>query len=112
MVSDTDSELPLWEITRPANVSENGMAIYLLKEVQQTLKLSPEVVSADANYDDEKILRLVVEDMQALPVIPQNPRRSAAVNYTMKRGKVHCAAGLEMYRKGKMRPKKTGILYC
>lgn len=112
VISDTDSELPLWEITRPANVSENIIALILLQAVTQTLKLSPEVVSADANYDDEKILRLVVEDMQALPVIPQNPRRAAGENYTIKRGKVHCAAGLEMYRKGKMRPKKTGILYC
>lgn len=45
------------------------------------------MVSGDTYYDDEKILRFIVEEMQALPVIPQNPRRGAGENYTIEKGK-------------------------
>jgi len=112
VISDTTTELPLWEITRPANISETKVAIDLLKAVKEKLKLSPEIVAGDASYDAEKVLESIVNDIKAVAIIPRNPRRSKSENYTVKQGKIYCAADLPMYRKGKMRPKKTGILYC
>jgi hypothetical protein len=112
VISDTTTELPLWEITCPADIGETKVAIDLLKAIKDELKLSPEIVAGDAGYDAEKVLKSVVDDLQAIPIIPRNPRRSKSDSYTLKRGKIYCAADLSMYRKGKMRPKKTGILYC
>ncbi len=50
--------------------------------------------------------------MNALAIIPHNPRNEQAKGYQIKDGKVICEANLKMHRRGKMRPKKTGILYC
>jgi hypothetical protein len=112
VLSDTATELPLGEITRPANISETKVAIDLLKMVKEELKLSPEAVIGDANYDAEKVIGAIVDDVKAIPIIPRNPRGLKSGNHTIKQGKVYCAAYLPMYRKGKMRPKETGILYC
>jgi len=111
IVSDNASELPLGEITQPANVSEINLAVELLKEVS-SLKLSPETVTADAHYDAENILKFIFEQMRAIPIIPRNPGSAQGENYAIIKGKIHCLAGLEMYRKGKMYVKKAGISYC
>jgi transposase len=112
IVSDNASELPLGEITQPANVSEVNLALDLLKEVSDSLKLSPQTVTADAHYDAENILKFIFEQMRAIPIIPRNPGSAQGENYTIIKGKIHCLAGLEMYRKGKMHVKKAGISYC
>ena len=65
----------------------------------------------DANYDSEDLLKFIINDLNALAIIPHNPRRESK-GYQIKDGNVICEAGLQMHRRGKMRPKKTGILYC
>ncbi|UCG26877.1 MAG: hypothetical protein JSV24_07815, partial [Bacteroidales bacterium] len=66
----------------------------------------------DANYDYEDLLKFIINNLKALAIIPPNPRRESTKGYQIKDGKVICEANLQMHRRGKMRPKKTGILYC
>ncbi len=107
--SDADAELSLCEATRPANVSEVGMAVPLLKSAWGLCGRSPEAVVADAEYDVESILKFVAEEMKALPCVPANPRNARPGRWRIERGKVLCQADLEMLRKGRMTVK--GITY-
>ena len=110
VVNDIHSELPLAEITVPANVHEVRMAPSLLRELKETYHLPMAHVMGDANFDSEAFLRFIVNDLLSSPIIPHNPR-SESGDYTLQGTDVICQAGLPMYRKGKMRPKRTGILY-
>lgn len=110
VLNDTNTELPFWEATKPAHIHEIRIAKALIREAQRCLNLNIAVVAGDANYDVEVLLKYIVEELKAIPVIPKNPRNQQ-LNYQLKGDKVICEAGLPMYRKGKMRP-RSGILYC
>jgi len=112
VINDTATELPIWEITKPANVSDINVAKDLIQEVCSFFNLNIQTVMGDANYDSEDLLRFIINDLNALAIIPHNPRNEQAKGYQIKDGKVICEASLKMHRRGKMRPKKTGILYC
>ncbi|MBC8315004.1 MAG: transposase [Bacteroidetes bacterium] len=112
VINDTATELPIWEITKPANVSDIKVAKDLIQEARSFFNLTIQAVMGDANYDSENLLRFIINDLNALAIIPHNPRNEQPKGYQIKGDKVICEAGLEMYRKGKMRPKKSGILYC
>jgi len=112
VISDTDTELPIWEVTRPANVSDINVAKNLIQEACSFFNLNIQSVLGDANYDSEDLLKFIIKDLNASAVIPHNPRNEHAKGYQIKDGKVICDANLTMHRRGKMRPKKTGILYC
>ena len=58
------------------------------------------------------MLKFIISDLKAAAIIPHNPRREQPKGWQTKGEKVICEAGLEMVRKGKMRTKKTDILYC
>jgi len=111
VINDIDTELPIWEVTKPANVSDINVAKDLIQEACSVFNLNIQSVMGDAAYDSEDLLKFIINDLNALAIIPHNPRREPT-GYQIKDGKVICEASLEMYRKGKMRPKKTGILYC
>lgn len=111
VVSDTVTELPLWEITYPANKSELNIAKPLITKAWQRFDLDIDVVTADANYDAESFLSFIINELKAQAIVPMQPRNRQTDIYQIKSGKVVCSAGLPMYRKGKMRPKRTGILY-
>lgn len=112
VINDTAIELPIWEITKPANVSDINVAKDLIQEACSFFNLNIQTVMGDANYDSEDLLRFIINDLNALAIIPHNPRNEQAKGYQIKDGKVICEANLKMHRRGKMRPKKTGILYC
>lgn len=111
IASDAHQELPLWEITHPANISEVHQAIPMLQKTQQTFSLRIETVGGDAIYDAENILRFIIEELKAQAIIPHNPRAEQRTSYTVKGDDVYCLAELPMYRKGKMRHKKIGVTY-
>jgi len=111
VVNDIHTELPLAEVTWPANVHEIRIAQSLLNEVKQIYHLPIAHVMGDANFDSEAFLRFIIKDLSSSPIIPHNPR-SESGDYTIGGTDIICRAGLPMYRKGKMRPKRTGILYC
>lgn len=111
IVADAQEELPLWEITHPADVSEVHPAIPMLQNTKETFSLLIEIVSGDAYYDSEKILSFIIEDLKAQAIIPRNPRTQQSTPYTFKGDDVYCQADLPLYRKGKMTVKRTGITY-
>jgi hypothetical protein len=109
IVSDAESEIPLFEITLPANIPERTQAIPLLTGAVETYALAPQAVVADAEYDSEKILNCVVHDLHAKPYIPKNPRRAQSGHYHIAQNQILCQAALPMFRKGRMTVK--GITY-
>ncbi len=109
-VSDTASELTIWEETHPANVSEVNRAIPMLQTVKE-LNLPIRFVAGDAEYDTEAILCYIVQELKAQPIVARNPRSSEDATYTIRSGKVYCAADLPMAHKGKFTPKVSGITY-
>ena len=111
VINDIDTELPIWEVTKPANVSDINVAKDLIREACSFFNLNVQTVMGDAAYDSEDLLKFIINDLNALAIIPHNPRRESK-GHQIKDGKVICEANLQMYRKGKMCPKKTGILYC
>ena len=111
IVADAEEELPLWEVTHPANISEVSQAIPMLQKTKETFSVMIETVGGDAIYDTEKILRFIIEDLKAQAVIPRNPRNEQTTPYTVKGNDVYCEANLAMYRKGKMTIKRTGVTY-
>jgi hypothetical protein len=111
IVADAEEELPLWEVTHPANISEIHQAIPMLQRTKETFSLMIDTVSGDAIYDTENILRFIIDDLKAQPVIPQNPRNNQTTSYILKGNDVYCQADLPMYRKGKMTVKKIKVTY-
>ncbi len=109
-VSDTASELTLWEETHAANVSEVKTAVPMLEGVNN-LSLPIHFVTADSAYDVESILRYIVNELKAQPIVAPNPRSSGDANYTIRSGKVYCAADLPMAHRGKFTPKVSGVTY-
>jgi len=111
IVADAEEELPLWEVTHPADRSEVHQAISLLGKTKDAFSLSIETVGGDAIYDTENILCFIIKHLKAKPVIPHNPRNEQTTTYTFKGNGVYCQADLPMYRKGKMTVKKTKVTY-
>ena len=111
IVVDAEEELPLWEVTLPADRSEVHQAIPMLRKIKDSFCMITETVGGDAIYDAENILCFIIEDLQAKPIIPRNPRAKQGISYTLVGTDVHCQADLPMHRKGKMTAKRTGITY-
>lgn len=100
-ITDTLSELPIHEVTKPANFVDHVVFIPLFKEYLQVVGLLPQAVAADAIYDCEDILRFIIEELRAQPVIPRNPRNTAKHRRLSPRGTPLCIAGFEMKFWGK-----------
>lgn len=102
IVNDAVSELPLAEVTKPANVHEAILLIPQLKYLRDTFKLSPQAVIADSAFDSASIIDYVVKDLKAEPVIAKNPRgaKNPKVKLSTK-GTPICSAGFEMMNQGK-----------
>lgn len=103
-INDCDSELPLWELTKPANVQDTTLFIPLFKKLLEHFKFGIQAVMADAAYDSENNLKFVVNEMHALPRIPRNPRweKRRQVNVSSTGVRI-CIAGFEMIYWGKFK---------
>lgn len=102
IVNDAVSELPLAEITKPANVHEATLLIPQLKYLKDTFKLSPQAVIADSSFDSCSIIEYIVNELKAKPVIAKNPRRGDKYNVKLSsKGVPICSAGFEMMNQGK-----------
>lgn len=111
IVADAQEEIPLWEVTHPADISEIHQAIPMLQKTKETFSLPIETAGGDAVYDSENILCFIIKDIKAQAIIPRNPRSESTASYTLKGNEVYCQADLPMYRKGKSTHKRTGITY-
>lgn len=101
VINDASSELPVNEITFPANVYEQIVVIPQLQHIKKTFKKPVKAVMGDSAFDSSEIIGFIVKKLHAKPVIARNPRRSK--NYNVKissKGVPICIAGLEMVSRG------------
>jgi len=97
ILSCATSELPLFEVTKPANVNEGKLLIPLIKKLKEHVEPQPKAVIGDAIFDDESNLRFIINELKAKPVIARNLRWEKYRDYTLsKKGTPICIAGLEM----------------
>jgi hypothetical protein len=108
IINDAVSELPLAEVTKPANTHESTLLIPQLEYLKDTLKLSPKAVIADSGFDSAASIEYIVKELKAKPVIAKNPRRGSG-NPNIKlspKGVPFCLAGFEMVSCGKFHDKE------
>lgn len=103
-VTDTKTELPVWEITKPANVQDSTMFIPIFGLLQQEFQFDIEAVMADGIYDTAAILKYILHTLNAKPRVARNPRNTQAndekeIRYA-KSGNRICEANLEMLSRG------------
>lgn len=97
---DSASELPLWEVTRPANVHESSLFIPLFEDLRKEFNLPIRAVVGDSALDAEHILNYISKVLGAQPIIARNPRHDPKLPPRYAQGKMFCIAGLEMARRG------------
>jgi transposase len=83
IATDTEREIPIAGITKPANANESRLFPDVLRQVKNN-KIDFEVVIADAQYDSRKNMWTTIA-YKAKPIIPLNPRSSQKVKITGKR---------------------------
>lgn len=104
VVSDANCELPIWEITKPANVAESTLFIPLFTHIKDEFNLPIEGVLGDAAYDAEYLLHFVINELKAKPYIAKNPRWTAKSDVKpSKKGGLICIAGFDMIYWGKFK---------
>jgi len=107
IINDAVSELPLVEITKPANIHETTLLIPQLGYLKKTFKLSPEAVIADSGFDSASIIDYVAKNLKAKPVIARNPRGAKNLKVKLSsKGIPICLAGFEMANQGKFYDKE------
>ena len=101
IVNDTESEMPLCEVTLPANTRGTSVIIPQLEFVKGSLTLKPYAVMADSEYDSATIIEYIVKNLGARPRISRNPRRGApSTTRLTSSGVPLCIAGFEMLSRG------------
>ena len=105
VINDALSELPIHEITKPANVGESPLLIPHLKEIVSTYNLNPdhqiEAFIADAAYDSVQNFEFIVNELKAKPIIAENPRNKNPQDLKLsRRGHPCCSTGFEMVSRG------------
>jgi len=103
-VTDCDSELPLWEVTKSANVQDTSVFIPLFKKLLEHFTFEIQAVMGDAAYDSEDNLTFVIDELHALPRVARNLRweklREPKVSSS---GCRICIAGFEMLYWGRFK---------
>lgn len=104
-VIDAKTELPIWEITKPANVHDSIMFIPMFDPLQSEFEFDIVAVMADGLYDSASILKYIIKTLEAKPRISINPRNTKhgdtekQPRFT-KSGNRICEANLEMISRG------------
>lgn len=107
IVNDASSELPLVEITKPANVSEQQLVIPQFISVRDTYRLPIKAVMGDSNFDSYNIINFIANELKAEPVIARNPRNSKNPDIKLSSSGIPiCIAGFQMLSRGKFYDKK------
>lgn len=102
ILNDAMAELPVAEVTVPANVYEQYLVMPQLKHVKKVFELSIEAVLGDSAFDSYDIIEFIVKELKAKPVIAKNPRRARTSDIKLSRtGIPICAAGFDMISRGK-----------
>jgi len=102
VVIDAEEELPVWEITKPANVQDSVMFIPVFDLMQTAFQFDVQAVMADGIYDTASILKYIITTLKAKPRIAQNPRntKNPPERNFSKAGNPLCEANIEMLARG------------
>jgi len=104
VVSDAESELPIWEVTKPANVFESNLFIPMFKDIQKRFSFDIAGIIGDSAFDSESILNFIFKELKAKPYIARNPRRKTNLEYKVSsKGSRICIAGFEMQYWGRFK---------
>jgi hypothetical protein len=103
-ITDCDAELPVWEMTKPANVQDTSLFIPLFRNLLEHFTFEIQAVMGDAAYDSEDNLKFVIDELHALPRVARNPRWEKHRKPTISSagGRV-CIAGFEMLYWGRFK---------
>ncbi|MFH0764553.1 MAG: transposase [Candidatus Omnitrophota bacterium] len=102
VVCDAVSELPLAELTRPANIHESILLIQQLEYLKSAFSLPVKAVIADSALDSSAIIEYIVKTFEAKPIIAKNPRGGGNPDIKLSsKGIPICIAGIEMLSRGK-----------
>lgn len=101
-ITDCDAELPLWEVTKPANVQDTSLFVPLFKKLLEHCTFEIQAVMGDAAYDSEDNLKFVIDELHALPRVARNLRweKHRKPNISSSGGRI-CIAGFEMLHWGR-----------
>ena len=101
IINDAKTELPLIEVTKPANVHGSTLAIQNLRYIKDVLGLHPKAVIGDSEFDSSPILEYILGTMKAKPVIAKNPRGGVpSTTKLSSKGVPICIAGFEIKPRG------------
>jgi len=64
----------LFELTKPANVSEGKLLIPMVKRLKEQIEIFPQPLIADANYNYETNLKFIIQKLKEEPIIARNLR--------------------------------------
>ena len=102
VVCDAVSELPLSELTRPANIHDSILFTQQLESLKSTFSLPIKAVIADSAFDSSAIIEYIVKTLEAKPIIAKNPRGGGNPDIKLSsKGIPICVAGFEMLSRGK-----------
>lgn len=101
IINDAESELPLVEITLPANVRGTSVVLPQFNFSKEQLGLKPKAVIGDSEYDSATIIEYIVKELCAKPRITKNIRGGASPSLRLSlSGAPICIAGFEMLSQG------------
>ncbi|MBU4345925.1 MAG: transposase [Candidatus Omnitrophica bacterium] len=97
VIFDSLSELPVFEVTKPANVFDSKVTVPAFKELKKTFKFKPKGILGDAAHDSNAIRKYIRKTLKTKEFIPLNPRGTKQdIKFTRHNTRI-CIAGFEMY---------------
>ena len=103
VIFDSLSELPVFEITKPANIPDCKVTVPAFKELNGIFKFKPKGILGDAAHDSSYIRKYIRRSLKAKDFIPINPRSTTKDIKFTKHNTRACIAGFEMYPWGKFK---------
>ncbi len=101
IINDAISELPLVEITLPANVRGKSVVLPQFNFIKEQLGLKIKAVTGDSEYDSATIIEYIVKELCAEPRIAKNIRGAVSPSLKLSpSGASVCIAGFEMLSRG------------
>ena len=97
VIFDSLSGLPVFELTKPANVFDSKVTVSAFKELKKNFKFKPSGILGDAAHDTNAIRKYIRKNLRAKDFIPINPGATKQdIKFTKHNTRV-CIAGFEMY---------------
>jgi len=103
VIFDSLTELPVFEITKPANIPDCKVTVPAFRELNRNFKFKPKGVLGDAAHDSSYIRKYIRHSLKAKDFIPINPRSTKQDIKFTKHNTRACIAGFEMYPWGKFK---------